>query len=230
MNRRKTRNRRRAENSITHKHPYLVGAASVLAGICLAMLIILNSFFYTLNDRSFYKSQILSNDVHVEGREENATMMLVDYLNNRIGIDAFGDFFNEKERVHLEDVRGLIQGARMISYGLIALFILCMAYLAFMSNGFKEQAARTFWIAGFASLGMLLIGAIALTNFDWAFIKFHEVLFTNDFWLLDPATDHLIQLFPQDFFEAFALRLGMLSAFSSCVLIASGYALPRIKL
>ncbi|HQP00577.1 MAG TPA: DUF1461 domain-containing protein, partial [Caldisericia bacterium] len=36
--------------------------------------------------------------------------------------------------------------------------------------------------------------------FDKLFINFHLILFRNDLWLLNPETDRLIVLLPEDFF------------------------------
>ena len=58
-------------------------------------------------------------------------------------------------------------------------------------------------------LGALLVplGAFAVwaaVDFSSAFTFFHEVLFTNDLWLLDPETDMLLRLLPEQFFADFA--------------------------
>lgn len=43
--------------------------------------------------------------------------------------------------------------------------------------------------------------------FDRIFILFHETLFDNDLWLLDPVTDDLINILPEGFFADTALRI-----------------------
>ena len=42
--------------------------------------------------------------------------------------------------------------------------------------------------------------AWAAVDFSSAFTFFHEVLFTNDLWLLDAQTDLLVRLLPEQFF------------------------------
>ena len=42
-------------------------------------------------------------------------------------------------------------------------------------------------------------------DFNAAFIKFHEIFFDNDLWLLDLRTDVLIQMFPEEFFNEMAV-------------------------
>ena len=56
-----------------------------------------------------------------------------------------------------------------------------------------------------------LIGAAAALmaphiDFDVLFTRFHHLLFTNDLWLLDPATDAMIRMLPEAFFESMAAQ------------------------
>ena len=64
---------------------------------------------------------------------------------------------------------------------------------------------------------LLLIAAAAAVwaaiDFVSLFTLFHQLLFTNDLWLLNPQTDLLLMLMPEPFFIAYAkdagLRIGM---------------------
>ena len=42
---------------------------------------------------------------------------------------------------------------------------------------------------------------MAIADFEAFFTRFHLLSFANDFWLLDPATDYLIMLFPGGFWQ-----------------------------
>ena len=44
-----------------------------------------------------------------------------------------------------------------------------------------------------------MFGIAATSNFDSLFVKFHELIFANDFWQLDPRTDYLVRIFPDGF-------------------------------
>ena len=44
-------------------------------------------------------------------------------------------------------------------------------------------------------------------DFGTLFTRFHLLAFTNDLWLLNPETDLMIRMLPQEFFEKMALRL-----------------------
>ena len=45
----------------------------------------------------------------------------------------------------------------------------------------------------------LLVFVLAL-DFDWLFVKFHEIAFNNDAWLFNPTTDPIINVLTQEFF------------------------------
>jgi integral membrane protein (TIGR01906 family) len=49
-----------------------------------------------------------------------------------------------------------------------------------------------------AFLGSVMLWA--LIDFNSIFYFFHILSFSNDLWLLDPATDYLIMMFPEGFF------------------------------
>ena len=68
-------------------------------------------------------------------------------------------------------------------------------------------AARQAVTAGLGTAALLATAAVGvLIGFDDLFRQFHLLSFANDFWLLDPRTDHLIQMFPQGFW--FDVTLG----------------------
>ena len=50
-------------------------------------------------------------------------------------------------------------------------------------------------------------GALAAVDFNWFWTQFHHVFFTNDLWLLNPATSVLIQMVPEEFFSAIVLKI-----------------------
>lgn len=50
------------------------------------------------------------------------------------------------------------------------------------------------------SLLPLVVGTIAFFFWDWLFVAFHQLVFRNDYWLFDPATDPIIDLLPDSYF------------------------------
>jgi integral membrane protein (TIGR01906 family) len=134
--------------------------------------------------------------------------------------------FNERELIHMEDVQALmhlifrVQG---VTLGYAAVYGL--AGLALGRRAFLPWAARA--LAGGAGLTLALIlglGALALTDFSGVFVQFHLLSFSNDLWILDPRTDNLIRLFPQEFFLDATLRIAALTVLQALVLGVAGTA------
>lgn len=63
---------------------------------------------------------------------------------------------------------------------------------------------------------------MAMTDFNKYFIKFHEIFFTNDLWLLNPLTDRMIMLLPEVFFRDIVLVIVMSYGFVSLFLAITG--------
>ena len=128
--------------------------------------------------------------------------MLADYLS---GDEAALDDspFNEKELAHMRDVLELFDLARAVRN---ALFVIAAGLLA--AGLWLSRGARLLpmCFVGLAAL-LLPLGVFAIwaaADFSGAFTFFHETLFTNDLWLLNPETDLLLRLLPEQFFADFA--------------------------
>lgn len=114
-------------------------------------------------------------------------------------------YFQAHEQAHMADVRSLTALLRQV---LLALW-LCVACLGFFLR--QKAVSKTIAIALFSVLiAVLLVIAYAFIDFDGLFILFHKLAFTNDLWLLNPATDYLIQLMPIGFFMTYALSIGLI--------------------
>ena len=121
--------------------------------------------------------------------------------------------FSEKENLHMQDVRGIVsflKGMRWIGGGLV---IAVIAGLYLFSSKEKKNSLLAQILEGFAWGAIVLLGIIAalviwgLINFDGLFRFFHQIAFTNDLWLLNPATDLLVALMPIEFFVWYASEM-----------------------
>ncbi|MFD1431329.1 TIGR01906 family membrane protein [Lacticaseibacillus yichunensis] len=109
---------------------------------------------------------------------------------------------------HFADVKNLFLLALVI-------FILTSPVLVHFLRRLSQRHERWRLVRG-AQVGavvpIVLLGLMAV-NFDTVFITFHKLLFRNDDWLFDPATDPIINVLPEDFFAAcFGLALLLFEA------------------
>ncbi len=122
-------------------------------------------------------------------------------------------FYNERELAHMVDVRNLMAFGGQVRSVLLFFSLLLLVLLK------RFGGVESFWRGLLASsLGALgfagLLGFLAANDFSGAFYKFHEIFFTNSLWLLDPATDRLIQMLPETFFFSMTTRILFWSGFT----------------
>jgi integral membrane protein (TIGR01906 family) len=126
-----------------------------------------------------------------------------------ITTDRLQVLLDPKEQQHMRDVRAVFDG--------LAILILASAaglVVAFRRRG--SAARQAFWRG--VSLGarglavaMAVIGLLSIVAFDAAFEAFHELLFPAGSFSFDPATERLVQLFPDQFWSDTALALGVVA-------------------
>jgi len=131
--------------------------------------------------------------------------------------------FNEREVIHLKDVKGLFG----LVYGLLlGTGIYACVYFGVSLFWWRESRppARGLLRGGVLTLViMVVVGVMVAINFDWFFRQFHLISFANDFWMLDPATDYLIMLFPQGFWFEAATYCALSTALGALVLGGLGW-------
>lgn len=114
--------------------------------------------------------------------------------------------FWDYEVTHLFDVRRLMNGIRTAAFAALALAVLLSIFLLSKRG---RQGLATAWLWGFFlyMTTVVLITVFAVIDFNRLFVLLHELLFTNDLWLLDPRTDLLIALMPEGMFMHLALQV-----------------------
>jgi integral membrane protein (TIGR01906 family) len=208
--------------------------ATLLFILCIPVALVTTNIRFMANEPRVYRYAIDEFDaVQTTGiaRDEliRAGAEIRAYFNDDqdtllIEVDEDGretSLFNARETVHMQDVKDRFQLAnRVQEFSLMyALAYIVVVVLWAREISPRELAVR---IAGgcvlcLAALGV--IGAVGLSGFDQAWSDFHELIFSNDFWLLNPSTDHLIQMFPPDFWESIVLFVGMMVVAEAALLL-----------
>lgn len=224
--------------------------ASVVFAVLFVILVPLVSLLTDVQlvayDRDYYRAEYDKYGIpeHIGMNMDNlmeATEQLLLYLDNKrddLNFKAsfnYGEeeFFSPRDKLHMIDVRGLFVRGRLfrdISLIYIAVFIMLLLRKKPFRNQLRKLARHGVAVsaAGIAPVIVLII--LMKIDFYRYFTVFHEIFFTNDLWLLDPAADRLINIFPQDFFTDMAFSISYLYiAEMAAILICSLIALKLVK-
>lgn len=132
------------------------------------------------------------------------------FLETKVTIDGvLTDFYSVRSKIHMADVKNLIINFRNISYLSIILCIFSLFKVQTLDNPIAKLKSTYIKTLFFVAILLIALIIFASSNFDVFFTKFHETLFTNDLWLLDPNEDYIICLLPEKIFMIYGLRIGI---------------------
>ena len=198
---------------------------AVAAMLLLVLALLLTSFqlaIYGDPDYRFYEREYAkynvteSLDMEMEDVMD-VTEKMMDYLIGKrpelsVITDVDGqtqDFFNEQDRLHMADVKNLFLGGLTLRWVLLAAAAVLIALLVLLKGDWRRIIPRAYFIAlGIFLAVTVLLGALFASDFTKYFTIFHEIFFTNDLWLFDPATDYMIRMLPEGFFYDMVMRIG----------------------
>jgi integral membrane protein (TIGR01906 family) len=134
---------------------------------------------------------------------------------------------------HFADCKVLFDLNRnvLLLSGAVLLILLLLRKLGKTGPYRLGRRSAAFWAAIFAVVLPIVLGALAATDFDRAFVIFHSLFFPGKSnWIFDWRTDAIILALPQDFFMHCAMLIGGgLLAFSLGVLIFDGIRERKAK-
>lgn len=211
----------------------LVIAAGIVFSVIMVIYLLIYSAHYSVSDMEYFEAEYekyaVSQTIGVRTEQlMDVTEQMMAYLEgDRDTLDGITaevngkqrEFFNEREKAHMIDVKSLYLGAiRLMPALLAAIFILLAVSIAKGQPLFFKTAA--------VSSAAVCVGLIALVwlismDFTRAFIIFHEIFFSNDLWILDEKTSLLINIVPEGFFMDTAVSIAMRFALSMAGAIAS---------
>lgn len=175
---------------------------SLFCGVLLALFLLSSSVIFALNFKPLYKFDATRLNIPLEAHiSKDATIknynILIDYLspfnNNDLNFEDFS--MSNEGREHFIDVKNIFN---IITYISLFTFIFSLLFIIHLSR------IKNFSFLKYAYFMLVLIPLILaipfIINFDKSFIKFHELCFSNDYWLFDPIKDPIINILPQEFF------------------------------
>lgn len=215
----------------------LTGLCCYMASICAILILLITSIDINCFNRDFFASEYASmhtaESLHMSQDDlMKATNALLDYLQDErddiraeIVVREFPrQAFNERETLHMIDVKTLYQFALHVRIGAIFLLAAALTYAIIQKRkDALELLAKAFTQTAVCFiLFVVFLGLWAAVDFTSLWESFHRLFFTNDLWLLNPRTDLMINMFPEDFFFHMVLRItGMFMLVFGSLFIAS---------
>ena len=173
------------------------------------LLIILLSFLVNIFDSNFYNENFKENGAYETFGEEaySVNTEVFKYFSFRGELNT--NFFNDKEKEHLKDVRRLFIGG----------YILLLISLFSLSFVKKKELNSIFLKSGLVGVAfILLVFILSYFGFNALFTGFHEVFFEEGTWLFNPD-ENITKLYTFDLFYELFLRILLTSIFLFFLLI-----------
>lgn len=197
---------------------------SFLFGWAVLVCVIVFSINSTALDLSFYTSRYeemqLASSLGVSNQDLNTSIeKLLDYIaDDRTDIDGmitrYGikqKTFNERETKHMIDVKALYQNVIKTAWASFALGVMILLYFLIWERKYCLSYLTKGFLQAFLCLGIVLcfFGFWVFYDFTGFWNWFHTIFFTNDLWLLNPATDFMICMLPETIFNQLVLSISV---------------------
>jgi len=199
---------------------------SILIAAAFIVVTLLTSIDLCCFDQSFYRAEYqklqVNEDIGIDFEDlMDVTSVLLDYTQAKRGdmtivkkVDGLErEIFNQKEKLHMADVQQLYLKAMLVRNITFGVLLLALAVNIMM---FKRQVLWSLCkyynlISLIFTLFLVTLIAYALVDFNSFWTNFHHIFFAgNSLWLLNPNTDILIMMVPEQFFFDLVLRIATL--------------------
>ena len=193
---------------------------NILISFSLAIFIISGSVILGLNCKSLYYYDIKNLNISdMSGFTEEEIKLNYDYLIDYNLNKNVGEFhlptieYSKEGKIHFEEVRNIFQVIKKIFYlmGIISILGIILSI--------KNKNIEFLNTTSIITMLLPIVVAIPLViNFNYFFIKFHEIVFSNDYWIFDPDKDPVINMLPEEVFFHIGLFILVLILLGSILL------------
>lgn len=175
---------------------------NIFVSFSLAIFIISGSVILGLRFKSLYYYDVKKLNISVlSGFDEDEIKLNYDYLIDYNLNNTVGEFhlptirYSKEGKIHFEEVRNIFQIIKKVFYisGIISVLGIVLSI--------KNKNIRFLNTTSIINILLPIIVAIPLvTDFNYFFTKFHESVFSNDYWIFDPNIDPVINILPENVF------------------------------
>ena len=202
--------------------------------ISILMVLLLPLILYGFNsnsvafDADLYKKEFLKYNVYGNLEDYDIDVInndVLDYLLNEKSSNPIeNDFFSEREKIHLLDVKNLIQKIFNIVYiSIISFFILIIILFLISNFDFSIFLKKLLIIFIFGSLLTLLDAAafflLSNFNFNFVFDIMHKTFFNPGTFTFNPEFENIVVLYPENLFFDFLIKIISNTILSSVIIL-----------
>ncbi len=135
-----------------------------------------------------------------------------------------GAFYTRSEASHMADVRTVFAVARAAA--LLAIVLLGVLAVR-RRRDLRGLALLVRGSAVAAALGVAALAVFAGVAFDGFFLAFHDVFFPQGNFIFDPASSNMLKLYPEAYWYAVTLRVGVAFLLVAAAIAAAGHVASR---
>jgi len=174
----------------------------ILTSISFMIFIISFAIVFTVFFKPLYYSDISRlqidalSGLSVETIKENYDILIHYQSIFYQGPLVFKDFImSNGGKIHFEEVKIIFEIIQVLM--IISLF----SSIVLIYQQYQQKEFRFLKLTAIITVVVpCIIGSLAAIDFNQAFIMFHKIVFRNDYWLFDVATDPIITILPEAFF------------------------------
>mgnify|MGYP002746383376 CR=1 FL=1 len=187
----------------------LFSPLNLVLALALTLFIIAAAVVVTLNFRPLYYLDVdLLNIPASSGLPKDEILanynVLIDY-NSLFGPQTL-EFptlaMSETGRIHFEEVKNVF-----VFFELLALVSGLLSAAGIVYRHFRKNPGYLL-LTGILTVALpVVLGILIALNWQTVFVLFHRIVFNNDYWIFDAATDPVITILPDAFFMHCALLI-----------------------
>lgn len=205
--------------------------SNIFLALCMCFCIISFAVTVTLNFKQLYYIDAEKYNVgdyvglsHEEVKENYDALINYNSLFSTVALEFPDLEMSYEGEYHFMEVRNIFVGMQILML-LSGLVLVTVGTIKISKKDYNFLALG----GAFTVIIPLILGIFVSINWQWAFIKFHEIAFSNDYWIFDPVTDPVILILPNEFFMHCAFTIVAIALVLSLLSIVAYFKLRKAK-
>lgn len=195
----------------------------LLLTITIPVFLIVSAVLYASIDSNFYYNEIekgVSDANFVNQAEANEIASQVVLFFKDKG-ELSEDLVGIQAKTHMNDVKNIRDITKYLLYFSSVLIIISVVTLFIIK---KQSRIAKSLVHGSIIILLINIFIFAASKFFFNvfWTKFHELIFSNDLWRLNPSTDALVAVFTNQFFIDLIARIVIITSSIAVILLVTG--------